>query len=125
MKRGILAVIAGYLLWTLLWLGGNQIFFAAAAAIIQAGQAYSAVGPLAALIALSMLCSIAAGLATATIAKQSMRVAMPIMAGLLLITGGAVQMGIWSLLPLWYHLTFLALIVPTAMLGGRLATRVT
>lgn len=125
MKRAILAVTGGYLLWTMLWLGGNQIFFAAAAEIIRARQPYSAMGPLAALIALSMLCSIAAGLATATVAEQSMRFAVPIMAGLLLITGGAVQLSLWPLLPLWYHLTFLALIVPTSMLGGRLAARIT
>ena len=31
MKRNIIGVIAGYLLWTAMWLGGNAAFFSDAA----------------------------------------------------------------------------------------------
>ena len=43
------------------------------------------------------------------------------MALLLLLTGVGVQLGVWPLMPVWYHLLFLALIVPVAVFGGRLA----
>ena len=39
---------------------------------------------------------------------------------LLLLTGIAVQSTMWHLMPLWYHATFLVLIVPVCLLAGRL-----
>ena len=41
----------------------------------------------------------------------------------LLAVGIAVQAGYWDVLPIWYHLIFLALLLPMAALGGRLAVR--
>ncbi len=32
-----------------------------------------------------------------------------------------VDAGAWNLMPVWYHLTFLTLIVPVVVIGGRLA----
>ena len=40
---------------------------------------------------------------------------------LLLATGIAVQAGVWSLMPAWYHLTFLVLLAPMVLTGGKLA----
>jgi hypothetical protein len=34
-----------------------------------------------------------------------------------------VQASAWSALPLWYHLPFLALLVPACLLGGRMTAR--
>ncbi len=41
----------------------------------------------------------------------------------LLIVGIAVQTASWSLLPVWWHLIFLAAIVPMALIGARLRIR--
>ena len=123
MIRAALAVIVGYLVWTALWLGGNAAFFGAAAEAVGAGVPYAAAGTLAGLIALSVVCSIAAGLTAAAIARQRARAVVLVMAALLLLTGIVVQLGAWTLMPLWYHLTFLALIVPASILGGRLIGR--
>jgi hypothetical protein len=123
MTRAILGVIAGYAVWTVIWLGGNSAFFGAAAEEVRGGRPFTAAGPLVALVGLSVVCSLAAGLATAAIAKERRRPAVLVMAALLLITGIAVQAGVWALMPLWYHLTFLALLVPVAVLGGRLVGR--
>ena len=123
MIRAVLGVIVGYLVWTALWLGGNSIFFGGAAAVVAAGQPFSATAPLVGLLVLSIVCSLAAGLAAAAIAKGRARGALLALAGLLLLTGVAVQSGVWALMPLWYHLTFLVLIVPATVLGGRLLRR--
>lgn len=123
MVRAALAVIAGYLVWTALWLGGNAAFFGAAARVVEAGVAFTAPGPLAGLLALSLVCSVAAGLTAAAIAKARARAAVLVLAVLLLATGILVQSGVWPLMPLWYHLTFLALIVPASILGSRLIQR--
>ena len=45
------------------------------------------------------------------------------MAALLLGTGVAVQIGVWTFMPTWYHLTFLALIVPASVMGGKMIRR--
>ena len=121
--RAVLGVIVGYLLWTALWLGGNAAFLGAAGEVVSAGERFAAVGPLVGAIALSVMCSIAAGLAAASIAKERARVAVFVMAALLLGTGVAVQIGVWTFMPIWYHLTFLALIVPASVMGGRMIRR--
>jgi hypothetical protein len=41
------------------------------------------------------------------------------MASLLLLTGIFVQASVWTLMPIWYHVPFLALLVPIAVIGGR------
>jgi len=123
MIRTTLAAIAGYTLWTALWLGGNAVFFGEAAEVVDAGQPYTPTGPLLGVIALSLVCSLAAGVIAANIARQRARAAVLAMAVLLLLTGIAVQAGVWELMPAWYHITFLALIVPVAMVGGQLAPR--
>ena len=121
MTRAILGVIAGYATWTVLWLGGNNLLFAEATRVVGEGQAYTAAGPLFGVIALSVVCSIVAGVVTAKIAQAKAGGAVIVMALLLLLTGIGVQVGVWALMPVWYHLMFLALIVPVVLFSGRLA----
>ena len=125
MLRVVIGVIAGYALWTAIWLGGNQVLFAGAAEVVKRGEPYRAAGPLTGILALSVVCSLVAGLVTAVIARKRAPRAVLIMAGLLLVTGVAVQAGVWALMPIWYHLLFLALLIPVAVFGGRLAGRPT
>jgi hypothetical protein len=121
MLRAIIAVIAGYALWTALWLGGNALLFTDAAEAVARDEAFTAPGPLAGILVLSIICSLAAGLTAAAIAPKKATPAALTLALLLLATGIAVQAGAWSLMPVWYHLTFLILLVPITMLGARLA----
>ncbi len=123
MTRIVIGVIVGYIVWTALWLSGNAALFGAAVDSVEKEQPFTATGPLVGAIALSLVCSFVAGLAAARVAKQRANVAVLAMAVLLLLTGIGVQAGVWKLMPLWYHLTFLALIVPTCVLGGRLIPR--
>lgn len=120
MKRVVLGIIVGYVVWTVIWLGGNTAFFSEAAEIVQEGRPFTAPGPLAALLVLSIICSIAAGYACAWIAKTRAGSALLITALLLLATGIGVQAGVWSMMPVWYHLIFLGLLVPVTLLGGKL-----
>ena len=120
MMRMIIAIVAGYAAWTALWLGGNAMFFGEATEVVRAGEPYTKAGPLAGVIVLSVVCSVVAGLVTAGIARARAQRAVVIVAALLLITGIGVQIGVWAMMPLWYHLTFLALIAPVVMLGARL-----
>jgi hypothetical protein len=120
MGRAVLGVILGYTVWTVLWLLGKAVFFAEAAEVVESGQPYTATGGLVGVIALSIICSLASGFTTARIAGGHPR-AVLVMAGLLLATGIAVQARVWALMPTWYHVLFLVLIVPVALIGGRMA----
>ena len=121
--RVAVAVIVGYLVWTVLWLGGNALLFSEAAKVVAEGKMFADVGPLTGLIALSVVCSIAAGCCAAALAKRRHRPAVLVMSGLLLATGVAVQYDVGALMPIWYHLTFLVLIVPVCVVGGAIITR--
>jgi hypothetical protein len=119
MGRAILGVIAGYVVWTVLWLAGNNLIFAGAAETVAGGQKLAKVGTLLGILVLSVVCSLAAGAVTAAVARPRVRVSVLVMALLLLVTGVGVQASIWNLMPVWYHLVFLALIVPVCLVGAR------
>lgn len=120
MIRTVLAVVVGYAVWPAICLPLNTLFFSDTSAAIDAGQRFEQPGPLLGSIAISILGSLAAGLATAAIAKGHARRAVWIVATLLLLTGIGVQSSVWPLIPIWYHVVFLALLVPVVMTGARL-----
>ena len=123
MLRAVIAVIVGYALWTAIWLGGNALVFAEASEVVASKQPYSEPGPLAGILVLSVVCSLVAGAAAGAIAANRGAVAAVVLGALLLVTGIAVQAGVWSLMPVWYHVTFLVLLVPATIAGARLAPR--
>ncbi|MEK6702815.1 MAG: hypothetical protein AABZ53_11165 [Planctomycetota bacterium] len=121
MVRAIVGVVAGYVVWSVLWVGAGMVLFTEAAAKMGRGEMYADVGPLAVAIGLSVVCSLVAGFTCAKIVpgKPGLGAAAALSASLLA-TGILVQSGVWNLEPLWYHLTFLALLVPMTLVGARL-----
>ncbi len=123
MMRMIVGAVVGYAVWTVIWLAVNATVFAKAREAIAARDAFTETGPLLGVLALSIACSLAGGVAAAIAGGESARGAMLVTALLLLATGIFVQAGIWSLMPVWYHLIFLALLVPVTLLGGMFVLR--
>lgn len=123
MVRTILGILIGYAVWTALWLGGNAVLFSGAGKVVESGQRYAAAGPLIGVIVLSVVCSLIAGVVAALIDRRRPRITVLLMSLALLATGVGVEVGNWSLLPLWYHLVFLVLIVPVCRMGRDLASR--
>jgi len=122
MGRVVLGVIVGYAVWTALWLGGNlglQQAFAEAYEAFVAGEPITEIGYLGGALVLSVVCSFFAGLLTAKLAGDGASRAVWIMASLLLLTGIGVQVGAWDRMPVWYHLTFLILLIPVCLVGAR------
>jgi len=66
----------------------------------------------------SIIISIMAGFLAAFIAGENRRAPL-ILGVLLLLFGLMVEVMVWSYLPVWYHLIFLALLVPMTVLGGK------
>jgi hypothetical protein len=121
--RAILAAVVGYAAWTILWLGGSAGIGAVWPAELEAfgaGEPMTAAVPLLASLLLSLACSLAAGFAVAAVALHPVRRSLMVLAVLLLGTGIGVQASAWTLMPVWYHLGFLVMLIPMCFLGARL-----
>ena len=114
MIRAIIAVIVGYIAWSCIWLGGGVML------LPETTEVITDPGTLAIAVVLSVVCSLVAGAVCALIAGGRSRRAVLFLAGALLATGIMVQIGAWSQMPVWYHLTFLVLLLPMTIAGGRL-----
>lgn len=120
MPKRIIAVAVGFLSWSVLWIGSEPVI-AAVAPGIAPGDGLSNItdGYLALKVILSVIFSFVSGYLSSTFAGES-RSAPLILGVVLLLVGIGVQASVWTPLPLWYHLTFLILLLPMTLLGGRL-----
>ena len=121
MIRTLLAILAGYAVWTVIWLGGNAALFGEAAEVIERGDRYTEAIPLLGAIALSIVCSLAAGFVAAKVDRLTPERAVVGLGVALLATGIWVQYGVWAQMPIWYHIVFLALLIPATAQGRRMA----
>jgi hypothetical protein len=121
--RGILAVLAGAILWAVLWVGGTQAAQSAFPSLLAMGQPVTNAGALLGMIFYSVALSILAGYVTAAVASREPMPAVRALAILQLVLGIGFEVSAWSLTPVWYHLVFLALIVPATVFGGQMRAR--
>jgi hypothetical protein len=130
MVRMILGVIAGFIVWSILWVGSDAVFSAVSADWAKTStefrEAVAAQAPYAlssavmiALLIKSFIVSIISGFVTALIAGENTRSTFAL-GVLLLLFGIFVQVGHWNYMPLWYHIPFLILLIPMTVLGGKL-----
>lgn len=132
MVKIIIGIIVGFLVWSILWVGG-EAFLSNTISPNWIGQ-YSRDAEKAlfnktplehdSMIALihlirSIFTSIIAGYMCALIAGEFKRSTL-ILGIILLAFGLMVQIMAWAVFPVWYHILFLALLIPMTMLGGKL-----
>ena len=118
--RPVLAVLAGAVTWAILWLSGTRLLQALFPAQLREGEAITSMGALAALVALSVVLSVLAGFVSARVGGPKPMPAVWALAALQLALGIIAERSYWELMPTWYHLVFLALIVPATVGGGLL-----
>jgi len=131
MGRIILGVIVGFVAWSIIWVGGDEALASLSggwystnklnfekAAFNKTEYTADSVFLLVNLIR-SIFASLLSGFLAAFAANENRRTTM-ILGILLLIVGIAVQATVWNLLPIWYHLVFLLLLVPVTIAGGYL-----
>jgi len=121
--RQALAVIAGYVLWSILWLGLNQSLLMLGILTPSSTEPLTSAKPLLLLLVGSVLWSLASGYVTARIAGSAWAPCAITLGVLLLLTGVFVEIQVWYRVPLWYHLSFLVLLVPMTLLGARMRAR--
>ena len=121
--RSIAALVSGYVLWTVLWLGGNASLRAAGLLPGDPTQPVLAPMPLFILIILSLACSLLGGYVAGAVSRSSSIRIVALLGVLLFATGCFVQSTVWHLMPLWYHLIFLGMVIPVTLVGGVVTKR--
>jgi len=120
MKRSILAVIVGLVVWVLvvsLLNRGLRVGFTGYAAA-EPAMTFTLGMKLARLI-IGALSSLAAGAVTAMMTRPKTNVPW-VLGGILLVAFIPGHIRIWDKFPVWYHLVFLITLAPLVALGGAL-----
>jgi len=131
MVRIVLGAIAGFIAWSIIWVGSekalsaiwpewygaNQVAFEAA---VANGGAFTADTTILLMnIVRGSIISVLSGFLAALIAGENKR--SPLILVVLLVAFGLVIVAIsWRYIPLWYHIIFTALLIPMTMAGGKL-----
>ena len=122
MSRSIVAVVVAWVLWTALWLGGTAAAGALFPSAVTAGQPLFHTGALIGFLVWSVVASLVAGYVCATVKKESPMVTVWSLAVIQFVIGTLIELSGWGNTPAWYHLVFLALLIPATVWGGKLRT---
>jgi hypothetical protein len=114
-----LAVVAGYVLWSILWLGLNQALLILGILTPSSTEPLTSAKPLFLLLIGSVLLSLVSGYVAARIAGSAWALCAIVLGVLLLLTGIFVEIKVWYRIPLWYHVSFLVLLIPMTFVGAR------
>jgi len=121
MGRIILAVVAGFVFWSALWLVAGVVVYAVVPdAYDEDGGATFTAGVLLVYIVVALMISLIAGWLAALIGRDAGHKSAMVLALVLLAVGLAVEISTWADAPVWYHLVFLGLLVPATMGGAAL-----
>ena len=131
MLRIALGIIAGFFAWMIVWFGIEQVLSAMfpvwygapqdafQQAVENGGQFTAETRLLLAHLVIGSIVSVIAGYLAATVAGENKRA--PLVLGFLLLALGLLKAGMsWPYVPIWYHLLFTALLLPMAIVGGKL-----
>jgi hypothetical protein len=131
MLKIILGVIVGFIVWSIVWMGSHQLFImllpgsygahaaAGEAALLSGESIDTSMSVILINLIRTIATSIIAGYMAALVAGEYGRSTL-ILGVVLLLVGIPVQYMAWNLAPAWYHILFLALLIPMTILGGRL-----
>ena len=130
MLRIVLGVIAGFFAWLIVWFGSEKILSAiwpafgvhqrAFEEVIKNGGQFTAdTTMLLTHIVVGSVVSVMAGSLAALIAGENTRA--PLVVGILLLAMGVMKAVMsWQYVPIWYHVIFTAILLPMAVVGGKL-----
>ena len=123
MKRAVLAAVAGYVLWSFLWVGLGQGLTVAKPDLFNEDGSAAGSAVLIVFLVYSVVISMLSGIAAARISPRKPLVAARILGAVLLLTGLGVEISSWAVAPAWYHIIFLVMLLPATCSGARLTAR--
>ena len=118
MWRSVVGIIIGNLAWTLLWLALNVVLRKQSLLPADPLEPVDRFTPLVTMLVSSVLFSVAAGWVTTAIARVNSYAPAAVLALIQLGLGIFFQAQAWHLMPLWYHVPFLLLLIPATLLGA-------
>ena len=131
MVRIILGIVVGFIVWSILWVGSDQVLISVSRGWYGAHQfefekALFNQTPFTADITIlimhlirSVIISLMAGFIAAFIANENKKTNL-ILGVFLLAFGLFIQIMAWNYLSIWYHFLFLFLLIPVTIAGGKL-----
>ncbi len=123
MIRNIMAVVAGNLSWTALWLSYNAVLKTIGQLPPDPNTRVESVSALSLLLIGSVLFSVIAGFIAAIVSARGSYGPVLVLCAIQLALGIFFQLQFWKLMPLGYHIPFLILLAPATILGGWLRLR--
>jgi len=120
MLKQVLAVFTGFVVWSVGWLLYNLVLQKISLLPADQTQPIQSVVALLLLLLGSVFLSLVAGYVTAIIGQGASKFPILFVGFLLLAAGIFFQTQFWRLMPLWYHLCFLALLIPFCLIGASL-----
>ncbi len=132
MLRIALGIIGGFIGWLIIWVGSEKVISAlwpafgvhqkAFEEVIKNGGEFTAdTTMLVTHIVLGSIVSVMAGALAALIAGENSKA--PLFAGILLLLMGVMKAVMsWQYVPVWYHAVFTLMLLPLAIVGGKLVT---
>src|SRR5207247_6317952 len=132
MLRIALGVIAGFIAWLVVWIVSEKVIGAIwpafgvhqkafEEAVKNGGSFTGETGPLLTHIVMGTIVSLMAGALAALIAGENSRA--PLAVGIVLLLMGVMKAVMsWRYVPIWYQVIFTAMLLPMAIVGGKLIT---
>jgi hypothetical protein len=131
MLKIVLGVIAGFVAWSIIWVGSDEVLKIASPMwygahqlgfekAVTNGEPFTADTTILIMhLVRNAIVSIMSGFLAAFIAGENRRAPM-ILGIILLLVGIAVEAYAWNYAPAWYHVLFVLLLVPMTLFGGKL-----
>lgn len=119
MWRAVVGVVAGFTAWSVLFVGLGAAIPALRPEVFDAQGMTRDPLALSVYLGGSVVISLLSGWLAARLAPNHSLATCLALGLVLLAVGIPVQASVWNSIPLWYHLSFLALLVPMTLLGGR------
>lgn len=130
MLRIVLSVVSGFFAWLIVWVGSEKILSAiwpafgvhqrAFEEVVKNGGQFTAdTTMLLTQLLMGSIVSVMAGSLAALIARENTRA--PLVLGFALLALGILKAVMsWQYVPIWYHVVFTAILLPMAIIGGKL-----
>jgi hypothetical protein len=123
MLRQGLSVVAGIAVWSVVWLAGNALLIELHVLPHGSTTPVQDAGALLSLLVAAVIASLSAGYAAAMVKPSASLLTVLILGALLVVVGVVVQSNYLDVMPMWYHVAFLALLLPACLAGAHFYRR--
>ena len=123
MLRNIIAFATAFILWVVLWLGANNLIAMLIPGRFNSDGTTDSYAVLFLALVASIVIAAVSGWLLAVIKGNSNRTLSLTLGAFLFTLALVLQMNNWQDFPIWYHLLFLILMIPSILFGNRIIER--